>query len=228
MNANTTASESAGARPPRSTGGRPTKAAAAERDERLLAIATRMFMENGFDATSMDRLADAAAIGKATLYARYADKAALFAAVLQRRILQIYTPLEDELARSAGPDVDLATALKTVATRLAEHAISPDALALSRILAAQGSRFPELGQLAVREGSMRQVRLIETVLMRHKGQLSYRSADLEQAADLFLSIALGRSVRLALFGVTPDLTQVSKRIEAAVDVFLHGVIKPAK
>ncbi|MBE7220068.1 MAG: TetR family transcriptional regulator, partial [Caulobacteraceae bacterium] len=37
-------------------GGRPTRAAAAERDERLLEIATQMFLEQGFDATSIDAL----------------------------------------------------------------------------------------------------------------------------------------------------------------------------
>ncbi|HUB65419.1 MAG TPA: helix-turn-helix domain-containing protein, partial [Methylocella sp.] len=63
------------AAPPR--GGRPTKAAAARRDERLLEIAAEMFMQQGFDATSMERLAEAAMIGKATLYARYADKGQL-------------------------------------------------------------------------------------------------------------------------------------------------------
>ena len=78
--------------PPARRGGRPTRAAAAERDERLLDIATTMFMEQGFEATSMDGLAEAAAVGKATLYARWADKAALFADVLRRRILQVYGP----------------------------------------------------------------------------------------------------------------------------------------
>lgn len=80
-------------------GGRPTKAAAALRDERLLEIATKMFMQHGFDATSMERLAESAMIGKATLYARYADKSQLFADVLRRRILLIYGPLEDEFIK---------------------------------------------------------------------------------------------------------------------------------
>jgi TetR/AcrR family transcriptional regulator, mexJK operon transcriptional repressor len=79
--------------------GRPTKAAAARRDERLLEIATEMFMQNGFDATSMERLAETAMIGKATLYARNADKSQLFADVLRRRILLIYGPLEEEFEK---------------------------------------------------------------------------------------------------------------------------------
>jgi AcrR family transcriptional regulator len=53
-------------------------------------IAAEIFMEHGFDGTSMERLAETAMIGKATLYARYADKGALFADILRRRILLTY------------------------------------------------------------------------------------------------------------------------------------------
>ncbi len=215
----------------RAGGGRPTKAAAAARDERLLEIATRMFMEQGFDATSMDRLAEAAAIGKATLYGRYADKAALFAAVLRRRIFQIYAPLEEEFASAADATVDvtadLATILRGVARRLLAHAVSADTLALTRILSAQSGRFPELGRLAVREGSARQVGLVAAILARYAGHHRYRIADLDLAADLFLSVALGRVGKTALFGVPVDPEESGRRVDAAVAVFLGGLIAPA-
>jgi AcrR family transcriptional regulator len=81
-------------------GGRPTKEAVVQRDERLLEIAAQMFMEQGFDRTSMERLAETAMIGKATLYARYADKGALFADVLRRRILLTYGPFEGNPKRA--------------------------------------------------------------------------------------------------------------------------------
>ena len=209
----------------RSGGGRPTKAAALARDERLLAIATQMFMDQGFDATSMDRLAEAAAIGKATLYGRYADKAALFAAVLRRRILQLYTPLEAEFASAADATDDLPAMLRGVARRLLAHGTSPDALALTRILSAQCGRFPDLGRLAVREGSARQVHLVAAILARFAGQHRYRIADLDLAAELFLSIALGRVVKTALFGVPFDPEESGQRVDAAVAVFLGGLVE---
>ena len=67
-------------------GGLPTREEAARRDERLLEVAMRLFMENGFDGTSIDAVAEAAGIGKPTLYARYRDKRDLFEAVLTKRI----------------------------------------------------------------------------------------------------------------------------------------------
>ena len=39
---------------PKSRGGRPTKSAAIERDQRLIYVATRLFLDRGYDATSLD------------------------------------------------------------------------------------------------------------------------------------------------------------------------------
>ena len=207
----------------RHSGGRPTRLAALERDERLLAIATEMFMAQGFEATSMDALAEAAAVGKATLYARYADKAALFGAVLRRRILQIYGPLEEEFSL-VHDGADLRETLRMVARKLLARALAPDAAALGRILAAQGVRFPELGQLAVREGLTRQIRLVATILARFEDRRPSRIGDHDVAADLFLSITLGRAAKAALYGVSLDEHLVEQRVDLAVDVFLNGYL----
>ena len=207
------------ARRPR--GGRPTRAAAAERDERLLEIATAMFMEHGFEATSMDRLAEAASIGKATLYARYADKAALFADVLRRRIPQVYEPLEQEFARPLPGDLE--DTLLRIAEQLLDKSLSPGAVALGRILAAQGPNFPDLASLFIREGLGRQLRLVETVLARFKNDARYALDDLPLAAALFLAVALGRASRLATYGFVPDPAELRRRTAAAVRVFVRGI-----
>lgn len=204
-------------------GGRPTKAAAARRDERLLEIAAEMFMRHGFDATSMERLAEAAMIGKATLYARYADKSQLFADVLRRRILLIYGPLEEEFAKGLGGE-SLEETLLILARRFIDLAVAPSAIALGRILAAQGERFPELGKLAVEEGLNRQIRLVETILVRFSAAHCYAIEDLALAADLFLSIVLGRISRMALLGVQMEPATLDRRTREAVRIFLRGLL----
>ena len=209
-------------KPVRSRGGRPTKAAAAERDERLLEIATRMFLEYGFEATSMDGLAEAAAIGKATLYARYADKAALFADVLRRRILEVYGPLEETFG-NAPPDTDLATMLQEVAEQLVGQSLSDSSVTLGRILSAQGPRFPDLARLAISEGYGRQLRLIEGILARFADEPRYRLDDVPLAADLFLSLVLGPATRSKMYGLALDPGQLRRRTDAAVQIFVRGL-----
>ena len=206
----------------RSRGGRPTRAAAAERDERLLEIATGMFMEAGFDATSMERLAEAAAIGKATLYARYSDKAALFADVLKRRILAVYEPLEEEFGVLVA-GADLGDILRRLSRQLIEKGLSPEAVALGRILSAQGSNFPDLARLAIKEGFGRQMRLIENVLARYAADPRYDLQDVPLAADLFLSLVLGRAARIKIYGIAVDPADLEQRTEAAVRLFMRGI-----
>jgi AcrR family transcriptional regulator len=203
-------------------GGRPTKAAAAERDERLLEIAAQMFMRDGFDATSMERLAETAKIGKATLYARYADKSQLFADILRRRILLIYGPLEAEFAEGLGGG-SLEQTLLILARRFIDLSLSPSSIALGRILAAEGERFPELGKLAVEEGLNRQLRLVEAVLTRFAVGRRYAIGDMALAADLFLSIVLGRISRMALLGVRMEPDTLDRRTREAVRTFVRGI-----
>jgi AcrR family transcriptional regulator len=203
-------------------GGRPTKAAAAERDERLLEIAAQMFMRDGFDATSMERLAETAKIGKATLYARYADKSQLFADILRRRILLIYGPLEAEFAEGLAEE-SLEQTLLILARRFIDLSLTPSSIALGRILAAEGERFPELGKLAVEEGLNRQLRLVEAVLTRFGAGRRYAISDMALAADLFLSIVLGRISRMALLGVRMEPDTLDRRTREAVRTFVRGI-----
>ena len=53
-----------------------------------------MFLARGFDGASIGEIAEAARAGKATIYARYPDKEALFAAAFLRRLSQRNARLE--------------------------------------------------------------------------------------------------------------------------------------
>ncbi|WPP02880.1 TetR/AcrR family transcriptional regulator [Methylocella tundrae] len=204
--------------------GRPTKAAAAQRDERLLEIATDMFLKHGFDGTSMERLAEAAMIGKATLYARYADKGQLFADVLRRRILTIYAPIEAEFAKGLSGK-SLEETLTILALRFIDSSLSPASIALLRILTAQSERFPELGKLAVEEGTNRKIRLVEGILTRFSAGRRFAIDDMALAADLFLGIVLGRVSRIALLGVQMDPEALDRQTREAVRIFVRGLVK---
>jgi AcrR family transcriptional regulator len=58
------------------------RADAARNRERILATAARLFGERGADCVSMDEVADAAGVGKGTVFRRFGSRAALAQAVL--------------------------------------------------------------------------------------------------------------------------------------------------
>ncbi len=204
----------------RGSGGRPSQEEAVRRDARLVEIAAAMFMERGFDATTIDAVAEAASVGKATLYARYRDKAALFAAVFQRQIdrwLAVSAP--DSLPSGARVE----DVLVAMGRRMADAALAPEAIAINRIVTAQALRFPDLARMVQREGWQRSSAAVAAVIDRFviDGQITVDDSNL--AADLFLALVLGRLSRLAMLGIETDAEEIERRVEAAVSLFLNGI-----
>jgi len=69
----------------------------------------------------------------------------------------------------------------------------------------------------------RQIRLVEAVLLRFGATHRYAIDDLALAADLFLSIVLGRISRMALLGVRMEPDTLDRRIREAVRTFVRGI-----
>ena len=208
----------------RGSGGRPTREEATRRDARIVEVAMRLFIERGYDATSIDAVAEAAGVSKPTLYVRYRDKRALFEAVLKERVRDWLAPLSAAAeAQALGPRPREAEAVLNELSRLLlARSQDPSAAALTRCIAAQALQFPDLARLAYEEGWLRGVRTIGRLLAVLAAQGRIAVADPEIAADLFLNLVLGRSSKQALYGIAVDPGMEEKRRRAAVALFLTG------
>ncbi len=81
-------------------GGDPCERADARRNRlKILEAAERLFAEHGTDAVSMDAVADAAGVGKGTLYRRFGDRSGLARAILDERDREF----QEQLIRGAPP-----------------------------------------------------------------------------------------------------------------------------
>ncbi len=80
---------------------------ASKRDQ-LLATAERLFYEQGFHATGIDRIVAAAGVVRMTLYNHFASKEALVAAVLTARHQRFMASLEAAMAAAAPGQETLA------------------------------------------------------------------------------------------------------------------------
>jgi TetR/AcrR family transcriptional repressor of mexJK operon len=209
----------------RGSGGRPTREEAVRRDARLLDVATTLFMERGFDGTSIDAVAEAAGVSKPTVYARYHDKRDLFAAVLRERIRQWLAPLSaaaEAQATEASPK-SIKTTLHELSRHMLAYTLAPEAGALQRILSAQAVQFPELAKLANEEGWLRAVRAVSSLLGQAAARGQIKVDDPDLAADIFLNLVLGHCKRLVLYGIAADPKTEERHRKAAVDFFLNGV-----
>jgi AcrR family transcriptional regulator len=135
--------------------GRPPAKAAGEVEARLLDAATAVFLDKGFEGASLEQIAERAHAGKATLYARYANKEALFTAVIRRSVERV-------IGRTAQIDAaaPVAERVRHVAASMVRETLRPDVVALMRLIVAEAHRFPALARQADRigwEGGVRRV-----------------------------------------------------------------------
>jgi TetR/AcrR family transcriptional regulator, mexJK operon transcriptional repressor len=201
-------------------GGRPSREQAALLGDRILDVAADLFLTEGYGATSIEAVAQRAAISKRTFYHRFPDKAALFDAVL-RRIIQEIKPSPDVPVFERG---DLSEVLHRLARLAVRASVAPIALALTRLMLTEAQRFPELAAIVAREGSRGEaVRQITALLEResHAGQLAIDRP--EFAAEQFLSLLMTVPQRRAL-GLGTPMTEVELDLWAddCVNLFLNG------
>jgi TetR/AcrR family transcriptional regulator, mexJK operon transcriptional repressor len=204
---------------PTRRGGRPTRTEAKLRQQHLIDVAGVMFMKFGFDGTSIDAVAEAAGMSKRTVYARYRDKNELFSAVLRNLIERWLVPINQF---QSGPSA-LEPMLLQMGRHLLSSALAPQAVSVHRIIIGESERRPEFGRLANSEGRQPAIRAIAAALRRHAAEL--RVADLERAAEQFMSLVVDSSLRTVALGLSSGKLDVGSRVRGAVDLFLNGVRK---
>src|SRR5262249_27816063 len=118
--------------------GRPPKELAGEVDARILDAARKIFVERGFDGTSIDELAEVARAGKPTIYARFGDKRALFTAVMTRDVVSRIAQFKGEVPTGATIEERLAR----LATAAVHWTLDPERLGLMRLAVAEARPFP--------------------------------------------------------------------------------------
>src|SRR4051794_32961180 len=112
----------------------------------IVRAATELFLRQGYQATSTEQIAAAAAASKQTVYNQFADKQALFAEIALG-VSATADAFVDELApafagiAAAG---DVAPALRVIARRYLAAVAHPQVLALRRLVISEAARFPDL------------------------------------------------------------------------------------
>ncbi|MCD0415764.1 TetR/AcrR family transcriptional regulator [Rubrivivax sp. JA1024] len=209
----------------RSRGGRPTRTAALQRDLRLLDVATRLFMERGFDATTIDAVAEEARVSKLTVYSRYTDKRGLFEAALRREIAHWLAPLSNgvEERRNNPYNGSLEAWFVSIGRQIQDVGSAPRVTAIMRTLSFQATNFPDLARLAYEEGWGRAVSTLAELFDHFNEQGLVRVPDAAAAAETFLNIVVGPLSRLTMFNIAIDEKTRDRQLRLAVKLFLNGI-----
>jgi AcrR family transcriptional regulator len=204
----------------RRRGGRPSRSAALQLNDRILDAATEMFLAQGYGLTTIEALARRAGISKRTFYHRYADKAVLFGAVVHRILQRVRPPPNVPLLEGAT----LHEVLKRLAGLVLHAALSPLAIALHRLMVAESARFPELARALNAEGASQEaISLIGGVLANALANPALTAPVREFAALQFLQLVVVVPQRRALgFGQPMTPSELLDWADSSVRLFLDG------
>jgi TetR/AcrR family transcriptional regulator, mexJK operon transcriptional repressor len=194
--------------------GRPTLS-----NEELLDKALDLFLEKGFERTTIDAITATAGMAKRTVYLRYGDKTALFKAALQRAIEEWIVPIER--LRAAESD-DLEETLLKVGQILVANLMTPAGLRLLRITNAESGRMPEIGAYAYRHGTEPTVAYLAD-LFRRRIPFGLEVADATEAAVAFLYL-VGGPPTMTAWGLVLDDDAIDRHTRYCVRLFLYGLL----
>lgn len=196
--------------------GRPTLS-----NEELLDRTLDLFLEQGFEGTSIDAITAAAGVAKRTVYLRYGDKESLFKAALERAIEEWIVPIE----RLRGLECeDLEKTLQDVARILIRNIMSPAGLRLLKITNAEASRRPDISLFTYKHGTEQTILYLADLFRRRIGPADGPIDDWQEAAIAFLNSVVSGPPTKTAWGLSFDDDSVERHVVFTVRLFLFGLM----
>ncbi|MGN6355973.1 MAG: TetR/AcrR family transcriptional regulator [Novosphingobium sp.] len=200
--------------------GRPTRDQAEQRNRELLDKALDLFLEHGFERTTIEAITAAVGMAKRTVYARYGDKLTLFKAALHRAILEWMVPVEQ---LRAAETADLEETLQEVGRILVANILTPAGLRLLRITNAESIRMPEIAEYTVREGTEATVAFLADLFRRRLTDPRPEAQQARDAANAFLNLVVGGPANTMAWGAKLDAAEIERTTRYSVHLFLNGL-----
>lgn len=197
---------------PRRRPGRPSLS-----NEALLDKALDLFLDKGFDGTSIDAITAAAGMAKRTVYARYGDKTRLFKAALSRAIDDWVVPIE---TLQALEEADFTRTLVALGDALVANVLTPAGLRLMRLTNAESVRMPEISAENVQSGTEPTLNYLADLFAR---RLALSQEQALRAGQAFLNLIVAGPANSAAWGIALDMDAVREQTRFGVRLILQGI-----
>lgn len=198
--------------------GRPTKDVIERRNEELLDRALDLFLDKGFEATTIDTLCAELNMARRTIYARYGDKETLFRAALQRAIDQWVVPVDQLRAQETD---DLEKTLVSIARLWVSNIKKASGMRLVRIANTEVFRDPDVARYLWEQTAQPTLGYLTELFRRRLRPGADDIPDAHDAAAAYLILVVEGSVQLAVWGqMAPD--DFDRQIIYRTRLFLRG------
>jgi TetR/AcrR family transcriptional regulator, mexJK operon transcriptional repressor len=184
--------------------------------------AARLFLEKGYQATSMDDVAAAARISKQTIYTHFSSKEELFADLVLGNAGRV-EDFAQAIPATFNQAADLDDGLRKLARLYAGFVIRPEVLQLRRLVVGEAGRFPELARTYYEQVPERVYKSLASLFGELAVEGRLRVDDPLLAAHHFAWLILGMPLDRAMFMPTEKPARkeaLDQQADAAVSVFL--------
>ncbi|PRY74842.1 AcrR family transcriptional regulator [Yoonia maritima] len=186
--------------------------------DQVLDGARKVFLCDGFDGASVDDIAKAAGVSKATLYSYFPDKRFLFMQVAKAECCK----QAERAIETIDMDAPVQDVLYQAAREIGDFITSDFGMRIFRVCVGEGGRFPELGRQFYESGPL----LVRDRLVTYfdkaiaKGDLII--SDRELAADQFNELCRADLFPRMIFNMADSFSADEKQrvAKGAVDVFM--------
>ncbi len=187
-----------------------------EKRSAAVRAAMELFLEQGYERTSLQQVAKRADVSTATLFKRFPTKAALFEAIVE----EFWTGAED--CTGTPPVGDPARGLRKIGLAYAARMRHPDMQAIYRLIIGEALRFPDLGQMLYDKGKGPFLDRLEAYLGAEADAGHLMIDDTGIAASQFLALIAAQSFwpELIVPGCGGTDAEMAEVVEQAIAMML--------
>lgn len=156
----------------------------------ILEAAKRLFLDEPFERVSMDAVAAAAHVSKATIYAHFSDKEQLFVAAMSQGCLALFETAKLDVAGTG----DLRATLARLGAGFVAMITSDEVTALHGVMIAHGASRPELPKLFYEAAVQRTTRDLADIFAGEAEKGRIVCSDPQATAVMFLAAVQGQFV----------------------------------
>jgi AcrR family transcriptional regulator len=198
--------------------GRPPSKMAGEIEEAILSAAKELFLSLGYEATSMEAVAQAAGVSKRTLYIRHSTKEALIKSVVEDRVRNWSN---EASARNSEVPESFPDSLKRHAQTFVHMLANPEVRQFDRLILTTAQRFPEIAETFYNVGYNYELGFLTDEIIRGTQDDAVPPKEPRRVALQLLSMIQGwRRTEETVRTISAD--EAAEFASQAVDVLLRG------
>lgn len=188
------------------------------RREQIIDAATEMFLEQGYEAVSVDEIIRVVGGSKTNLYKQFGGKEGLLGEI----VAQMCNTFLGSLNQLDISTLRASDGLRVLASTLLRVLLKERHVAFQRLMFAVSGRFPDMTRIWSQSGPERSQQLIAAFIVSRQGAGELREGDPGMLAALFHDMVVSSLLNRCLMGERPSQEEIRRTVDAAVELFING------